>query len=80
MDDSLQSPPQMGLTGLFTSIDRILLETDAPSIATETTLATEVESRHLIEVAQKVAELRWMSFAQVCLKTTENARRLFRLH
>ena len=54
-------------------------ETDAPSIATETTIASEVEPRHIVEVANKVAELRGISFEEVCDKTTENARRLFAL-
>ena len=42
-------------------LERILLETDAPSIATETTVAAEVEPRHIVEVAQKVAEIRGIS-------------------
>lgn len=58
---------------------RILLETDAPSIATETTVASEVEPRHTVEVARKVAELRGVSFEEICTVTTENAKRLFKL-
>ena len=57
----------------------MLLETDAPSIATETTIAAEVEPRHIVEVANQVAELRGISFEEVYERTTENARRLFRL-
>ncbi len=60
-------------------LDRMLLETDAPSIVTETTAASEVEPRHIVEIAHKVAELRGMSDEEVCKKTTENARRLFGL-
>ncbi len=60
-------------------IDRLLLETDAPSIATESTDASEVEPRHTVEVARKVAEIRNMSFEDVCTISTENARRLFNL-
>ena len=60
-------------------VDRILLETDAPSIATETTLAEEVEPRHIVEVARKVAEIRGSSLEEVCERSTENARRLFGL-
>jgi TatD DNase family protein len=60
-------------------LDRILLETDAPSIATETTIASEVEPRHVVEVARKIAELRSLSLEEVSEKTTENARRLFAL-
>ena len=60
-------------------LERILLETDAPSIATETTVAAEVEPRHIVEVAQKVAEIRGISFEEMCERTSENARRLFAL-
>ncbi len=60
-------------------LDRMLLETDAPSIATETTMAAEVEPCHVVEVAQQIARLRGISFEEVCDRTTENARRLFGL-
>ncbi len=60
-------------------LDRILLETDAPSIATETTVVSEVEPRHVVEVARKIAELRGLSLEEVSEKTTENAQRLFGL-
>ena len=57
--------------------ERMLLETDAPSIATETTVASEVEPRHTLEVAQKIAEIRAMSLEEVCRQSTGNALRLF---
>ena len=57
--------------------DRMLLETDAPSIATETTVASEVEPRHVLEVAEKLAEIRSMPLPEVGRVTTENALRLF---
>jgi TatD DNase family protein len=60
-------------------IDRLLLETDAPSIATETTIASEVEPRHTAEVARKVSELRGIPFEEVCRHTTGNAEKLFNL-
>ncbi len=56
---------------------RILLETDAPSIATETTVASEVEPRHVLEVAKKIADLRGLDEVDVCRLATENAWRLF---
>jgi TatD DNase family protein len=60
-------------------LDRLLVETDAPSIATKTTVAHEIEPRHAKEVAQKIAELRGISFEEVCTHTTENAKCLFNL-
>ncbi len=59
--------------------DRFLLETDAPSIATETTVASEVEPRHTAEVAWKMAELKGVSYEEICAVSTENAKRLFGL-
>lgn len=59
--------------------ERFLLETDAPSIATQTTVASLVEPVHTREVAEKVAELRSVSLEEVCRISTENARRLFGL-
>jgi len=57
--------------------DRFLVETDAPSIATESTVASEVEPRHTLEVAEKIAEIRALPLEEVCRLTTENALRLF---
>ncbi len=58
-------------------LERLLVETDSPSIATETAIASQVEPRHTVEVAHKIAELRGISFEEVCTHTTENAKRLF---
>lgn len=59
--------------------ERILLETDAPSIRTETTDAEQVEPRHTWEMAQKLAELRNQTVESVAAQTTANARKLFGL-
>lgn len=58
-------------------LDRMLLETDAPSIATQSTVASEVEPRHILEVADKIAEIRNLSISEVCGRSAENARMLF---
>ncbi|OPY81762.1 MAG: putative deoxyribonuclease YjjV [Syntrophorhabdus sp. PtaU1.Bin153] len=60
-------------------LDRLLIETDAPSIATESTVASAVEPRHCVEVARKIAELRGIPFEDVGTGAAENARRLFHL-
>lgn len=59
------------------SVDRFLLETDAPSIATETTVASEVEPAHTAEVAAAVARLRGMPTEEVARRSTASAIRLF---
>ena len=60
-------------------LEALLVETDAPSIATESTVASQVEPRHAVEVARKIAELRGMAVAAVAGATTANARRLFNI-
>jgi TatD DNase family protein len=60
-------------------VERLLVETDAPSIATETTVASEVEPCHVVEVVQVIAALRGISFEAVAWASSENARRLFGL-
>ncbi len=57
--------------------ERMLLETDAPSIATESTVASAVEPRHILEIADKIAEIRSIPLTEVCRQSTENALRLF---
>jgi TatD DNase family protein len=59
--------------------DRLLLETDAPSIATETTVASLVEPKHMVEIGEKVAELRDISYQEICVQSTRNAKLLFNL-
>lgn len=57
--------------------DRFLLETDAPSIATGSTVGSEVEPRHVLEVAQKIASLRARPLEEIAVRSTENALALF---
>ena len=58
-------------------LDRILVETDAPSIALEGIDAERVEPCHTVEVARAVAALRQVPFETVVEATTRNARALF---
>jgi TatD DNase family protein len=60
-------------------LGRLLVETDAPSIATQTTQASEVEPAHAVEVAEKIASLRGIPVDEVCTASTANAVRLFGL-
>lgn len=60
-------------------LNRLLVETDAPSIATQTTVASRVEPWHTVEVAKKIAELKGLSCEEVCDVSAANALKVFRL-
>ncbi len=57
--------------------DRLLLETDAPSIGLEGVEPENVEPRHVREIALSLARLREVEFEFVVEKTGCNAKRLF---
>lgn len=59
--------------------DRLLLETDAPSIGLDGIPARDVEPRHVREVAAAVAAVRGTTPESVAEMTTANARRFLRL-
>lgn len=59
--------------------DRMLLETDAPSIGLHDVAPENVEPRHIIEIAVSIAEVRAESFDKIADWTTKNARDLFRI-
>jgi TatD DNase family protein len=60
-------------------LDRVLLETDAPSIAFEGIAAEQVEPCHVPRVAEVVAEVKRLPYATVADATTANAAELFSL-
>jgi len=57
--------------------DRLLLETDAPSIGLNHVPAPEVEPAHLLRIAQRLAQVRGCGVADIARISTENARRVF---
>lgn len=59
--------------------DRFLVETDAPSIATQTTVASLVEPRHVAEIATKLADIRHAAYPDICRLSTCNAMDFFRI-
>ena len=59
--------------------ERLLLETDAPSIGLDGIHVRDMEPRHVRDVAAAVASLRGTTPEAVAGLTTANARRLFRL-
>ena len=57
--------------------DRILVETDCPYLTPVPLRGKRNEPGYVKYVAQKVAELRGISFEEVAEITTKNARKLF---
>lgn len=60
-------------------LERLLLETDAPSIGLDGVLPEDTEPGHVADVAVAIAELRKADVATVAEATTANARFLFGL-
>ncbi len=61
------------------SLDKILLETDAPFLTPEPHRGKRNEPVYVIEVAKKIAELKRESYEKVVEQTTKNCRKLFNL-
>ena len=60
-------------------LDKIVLETDAPSIGLDGVLPEDTEPGHVRVLAQTVADIRNESFETIAEVTTANACRLFNL-
>lgn len=60
-------------------LERLLLETDAPYLAPVPHRGQRNESAYIPLIAQKIADLKGVSFAEVAEVTTASARSLFRL-
>lgn len=59
--------------------DRLLVETDAPFLSPHPYRGKRNEPARVTLVAEKIAELKGVSYEEVCRQTTENAERLFKL-
>ena len=60
-------------------LERIILETDAPYLTPEPHRGERNESKYVKEVAEKMAEIKDISFSKVAEITTKNAEDLFNL-
>ncbi|MEJ2720690.1 MAG: TatD family hydrolase [bacterium] len=60
-------------------LDRILIETDAPSMSMEGVDSGRTEPCHARRVAEAIAEVRGASIEDIARATTNNARELFRI-
>lgn len=61
------------------TLDRIVLETDAPYLAPVPHRGQRNESSYIVHVAQKIADLKQVPIEEVAAITTENSRNLFRV-
>ncbi|MGE7167143.1 TatD family hydrolase [Staphylococcus hominis] len=61
-------------------MDRLLVETDAPYLSPHPYRGKRNEPERVTLVAQQIADLRDMTYEEVCRQTTENAERLFNLN
>ncbi len=62
------------------TLERILIETDAPFLAPHTFRGKRNEPAYVRYVAEKIGELKKVTFEEVALVTTKNAKTLFSLH
>ncbi len=60
------------------SLDRVVLETDAPYLAPVPHRGQRNETAYLVHVAQKIADIKAMRIEDVASITTENSKKLFR--
>lgn len=61
----------------YVPLDRILLETDSPYLAPEPNRGKRNSSLNLTYIAQRIAEIKKVSYEDVIEKTNENARRMY---
>jgi TatD DNase family protein len=60
-------------------LERMLIETDAPFLAPQQHRGKRNEPAYVAYVAEKIAEVRGLTTAEIARHTTENASRLFRI-
>lgn len=61
-------------------LERIMLETDSPYMTPVPHRGKRNEPAYTVHVAEKLAEIKGLTLAEVCARTTENAVKLFGLH
>jgi len=63
----------------YIPLEKILLETDAPYVAPLSHRGKRNEPAHIIETAQKMAEIKGVSLEKVAEQTTENTIKVFNI-
>ncbi|WP_172402752.1 TatD family hydrolase, partial [Staphylococcus aureus] len=62
------------------SMERLLVETDAPYLSPHPYRGKRNEPARVTLVAEQIAELKGLSYEEVCEQTTKNAEKLFNLN
>ena len=60
-------------------LDRIMIETDCPFLAPQAFRGKRNEPAYVVKVAEQIAEVKGLPIEEIALKTTENAKRFFKL-
>ena len=60
-------------------LTNLMIETDCPYMAPVPYRGKRNEPAYVVEVARKMAELKWLTLEEVAAATTANARRFFKL-
>jgi len=60
-------------------LEKIMIETDAPFLAPQRIRGERCEPAHVKDVAEKIADLREVSFDKVAKQTTTNAEKFFQI-
>lgn len=63
----------------YAPLDRIMIETDCPYLAPQSMRGKRNEPSYLVQIAEKIAEIKNMSFEEVASVTSSNARGFFSL-
>jgi len=64
-------------SALITPLDRLLIETDAPYLAPQSVRGKRNEPANLPEIAEKMAEIKSVSYGEIEKATSKNAEKLF---
>ncbi len=62
-----------------TPLNRILIETDSPYLSPQKYRGERNEPTHVIEVAQKIAQIKDLKLAEVVKQVWQNSKRLFKI-
>ncbi len=62
-----------------TPLDKLLVETDCPYLAPQKYRGTRNEPSYVVEIAKQIAEIKNISFEDVCQQTTKNVCKLYNL-